>query len=327
MHREITRLVSLFSGSGYRKLELILAFLGVCMVFLSSFCCGAGASSDEVVAEVPPAWLKVGTYAEYKCALSNVTFWRLEKAGAESRFRWECVNLSDHVATLNFTLFSFFKNGTIIFEKETIGYVDVGTRDLLYPNGTVIGKTALWLPPYMKLDEKVVVCGKAPNESIAECFFSGGISVHTCQGYQEGYLARTAIHGTSGGFDMDTGLCQDGIFGYLGYLGFGEVDLLFELTATNVDLGPRYLRTEILMFLFTTMPITIPTIIITLIAVILYRRRRKHKRKLQEQQKTSLQAQQQLPNSANWRALRTQDPNHSGFSGARVVIAHHAKLI
>jgi hypothetical protein len=32
-------------------------------------------------------------------------------------------------------------------------------------------------------------------------------------------------------------------------------------------------------------------------------------------------------NSANWRALRTQDPNHSGFSGARVVIAHHAKSI
>jgi hypothetical protein len=25
--------------------------------------------------------------------------------------------------------------------------------------------------------------------------------------------------------------------------------------------------------------------------------------------------------------LRTQDPNHLGFSGARVVIAHHAKLV
>jgi hypothetical protein len=295
----------------------------MCAIFLSLICFGVGAN-EEFVAEVPPAWLKVGTYAEYKCALSNMSFWKLERAGAESRFRWECTNLSNHVATLNFTLFGFLKNGAIIFEKETIGYVDVNTRNLMYQNGTVMGKTALWLPPYMKVGEKVVVYGKAPNESIAECFFSGDFSSETCQGFQDGYGIRTAIHGTSGGFDMDTGLCQDGIFAYLGYLGFGEVDLLFELTGTNVDLGPRYLRAEILMFLFRTMPITVPTIIITLIAVILYRKRRKHRRKL-EQQKTPLPAQQRLPKK--WRALRTQDPNHFGFSGARVVIAHHAKLI
>jgi len=248
------------------------------MVFLSLFCHGAGASSDEVVAEVPPAWLKVGTYAEYRCPLF---FWSLKEA--EGRFRWECINLSNHVATLNFTLFSLFKDSATISEKETIGYIDVSTRDLLYPNGTIIGKTALWLPPYMKLGEKVVVCGEAPNESIAECFFSGGISTHTCQGYQESYLARTAIHGTSGGFDMDTGLCQGGLaFEYLGYLGFGEVDGLLELTATNVDLGPRYLRTEILEFLWSTVPITAPTIAVTIIAVVLYRRRRKRRGKLQQ---------------------------------------------
>jgi hypothetical protein len=281
MRCEITRLIPFFSGSGYRGFWLVLAFLGVCTLFLSLLCHGAGASSDEVVAEVPPAWLKVGTYVEYLCGLSD---WSSKEA--EGRFRWECISLSNHVATLNFTSFGFFINGITIFEKKTIGYIDMNTRDLLYSNGTVMGKTALWLPPYMKLDEKVAVCGKAPNESIAECFFSGGGSAHTCQGYQESYLARTQgsdIHYTSGGFDMDTGICLDGIFGYLGYLGFGEVDLLLQLTATNVDLGPRYLRTEILMFLFTTMHITIPIIVITLIAVILYRKRRKHKKKLQEQ--------------------------------------------
>jgi hypothetical protein len=269
------------------------------MVFLSLFCCGAGASSDEVVAEVPPAWLKAGTYAEYRCSLS---FWSLKEA--EGRFRWECINLSNHVATLNFTLFSFSKDSTTISEKETIGYVDVNTRDLLYPNGTVIGKTALWLPPYMKLDEKVVVCETLLNDSVAHCFFSGGISGHTCQGYQEAYLIRIAesrtvytneseIRYTHGSFDMDTGLC---ILGSCGYRGFSDVGSLLELTATNVDLGPRYLRTEILEFLWSTVPITVPTIAVAIIAIVLYRRRRKRKKKLQEQhlktpqQKTSLQA-------------------------------------
>jgi hypothetical protein len=284
----MARLILLFSGSAYRKPKLISTFLMVSVIFLSLFSRGAGANSDELVAEVPPAWLKIGTYAEYKCALANISFSKLEKAGAESRFRWECTNLNDHIATLNFTLYGFLKNGTIIFEKERVGYVDENTRNLLYPNGTIIGKTALWLPPFIKLGEKVAVYGKAPNETIAECFFSENICGHTCQGFQESYLVRTATHGTSGGFDKDTGICQDGIFAYLGYLGFGEVDLLFELTATNVDLGPRYLYTEILWFLFTTMPISVPVIVITIIAVLLYRRRRKHRKKLQEQRlKTS----------------------------------------
>jgi hypothetical protein len=288
---DIARLIPLFSGSGYRKPKLILVFLTICVIFLSLFYRGADANSDELVAEVPPAWLKAGTYAEYKCALSNMSFWKLERAGAESRFRWECTNLSDHIASLNFRLSGFFRNGTMIFQKNAIGYIDVDTRDLLYPNGTVIEKTALWLPPYMKLGEKVVVCETRLNDSVAHCFFSGGISRHTCQGYQEAYLIRIAesriiytneseIRYTSGGFDMDTGLC---IGGSCGYLGFGDVDSLFELTATNVDLGPRYLRTEILEFLWSTVPITVPTIVVALTAVVLYRKRRKRKKRFQEQ--------------------------------------------
>jgi len=259
------------------------------------FVCFGVEANEEFIPEVPPAWLKVGTYAEYRCALSDVNFWRLEKAGAESRFGWECINLSDHVATLNFTLFGFFRNGTTIFQKNTIGYIDVNTRNLICSNGTVVGKTALWLPPYMKKGQKVVVYGKAPDEGVAECFFSGGVSARTCQGYQESYLITTHGLGITGGFDMDTGLCQD-LSGSYGHLGFDEMTLLFELTATNVDLGPRYLRTEILEFLLRTVPITVPIIIITLIAVILYRKRRKRKKRLQErhletsQQKTSLPA-------------------------------------
>jgi hypothetical protein len=94
---------------------------------------------------------------------------------------------------------------------------------------------------------------------------------------------------------MDTGLCQDGNFGYFGYLGFSERDLLLQLTGTNVDLGPRYLRTEILEFLFETTPITAPTIVITLIAVMLYRKRRKRKKKLQEQRLKVPQQKASLP--------------------------------
>ena len=248
------------------------------------------ANKEELLTEVPPPWLKVGTYVQYRCAISDVSFWSFEKAGAECSFRWECISLSDHIASLNFTLSGFFKNGTIVFEKHSIGYVDVDTRNLLYSNETIIGKTALWLPPYMKVGEKVAVYGRAPNETIAECFASGNFGAETCQGFQDGYGIRTVPHETSGGFDMDTGICQIGNLKCLEYLGFSEVHVIFELTATNVDLGPRYMRAEILWFLFTTLPITIPAISVTIIAVVLYRKRRKHKKKLQ---KTPLPPQQQ----------------------------------
>lgn len=279
-----TSSIPLFSSVGYKKLGVILAFLGVCTISLSPICHGAQVS-DEFVPEVPPAWFKVGTYVEYRTGLRD---WSLKDA--EGRFRWECINLSGHVATVNFTLVGFLKNGDIILEKNVVGYIDVNTRDLIHPNGTVIGKIALWLPTQVKEGQKVVVYGKAPNQSVAECFFSGGMARHTCQGYQEGYAISARGQGpyhTVGGFDMDTGLCQSGRNECLRYLDFCEVGILHELVDTNVDLGPRYLRTEILVFLFKTIPISAPTITIATIAIILYRKRQKHKKLKMQQQQSS----------------------------------------
>jgi len=284
MDCRVTSSIPFFSSVGYKKFRVILAFLGVCAIFWSPVCHGTGVD-EEFVAEVPPAWLKVGTYVEYRTGL-----WGWSPRDAEGRFRWECINLSGHVATVNFTLVGFLKNGDIILEKNVVGYIDVNTRDLIHPNGTVIGKTAMWLPTQVKEGQKVVVYGKAPNQSVAECFHSGGSAAHTCQGYQEGYAISARGQGpyrTVGGFDMDTGLCQSGRNECLRYLDFCEVGILLELVDTNVDLGPRYLRTEILMFLFKTIPISAPTMTIATIAIILYRKRQKHKKLKTQQQQSS----------------------------------------
>jgi hypothetical protein len=191
-------------------------------------------------------------------------------------FRWECLALSSQIATLNISVHDHpVGNISVIVDIIT------NTRALFSLNGTLLGKACLWLPPNLKVGDRVVVGGKPASERMAEVTFSGGISFLTCQGYQEIYradLPKFLFHGT---FDLDTGLLiSSPNLDYIrpaSVLGLGEENWIKFLRATNVDLGPRYLRTEVLTFLWNTLPIWLPATIFIIALVVMIRKRRKRR--------------------------------------------------
>ena len=250
--------------------------LVVIFMLIVSIACGFPVSSDDYPAEVPPSWLKAGTYAEYDC----ITY--VFEVSANRKpfvFRWECTALSGLVATLNLTVTGHPTAGNFSVMVDII----MNTRELLYPNGTALGKAGLWLPPNLKVGDRVVVSGKPPNEIIAEVTQLGGGSSITCQGFQEIYVLFDIKHRFmfDGFFDLDTGLVvTDPDLDFVmphGVLGLGGTSWLEFLRATNVDLGPRYWRTEILTFLWNMMPIWLPTIIFIITFIVLVRKHRKRR--------------------------------------------------
>jgi hypothetical protein len=243
--------------------------------------CGHVISGDSSL-EVAPPWLKVGTFVEYEGG-DPVTFLFLDDTYVYFQdtifvFRWECTAINGQIATINITL--YVPNKTI--RISTIMNITTNTREILYSNGTVIGKTCLRLPPYLKAGDKVAVSWKLPNEKIISIIESGGISASTCQGFQELYLVRNFTGlALDASFDLDTGILLDGMMDgttTVNCLGLVRMGLIRYLRATNIDLGPRYWRTEILTFLFLTSPITIPATIITVLIVRKVRKKRKTKR-------------------------------------------------
>jgi hypothetical protein len=260
--------------------NLVLAVICILIVLTASV------FSYDYPVEAPPPWLKVGTYVEYDCIALT------EEGEGHFVFRWECIALSGINATLNITV-----TGHPAGNISVIVNIVTNTRELLSSNGTVLGKAGLWLPPNLKKGDRIVVSGKPPSERIAEVIDSGGSSTLTCQGYQE--LCQIAeVTGTKmnithfdvGGFyDVDTGLhIRYAYVGFIvpsgvfivpsGVLEYGEECNGIEfLRATNVDLGPRYLRTEILTFLWVNLPIIVPSIVFISVLVIMVRKRRKRK--------------------------------------------------
>jgi hypothetical protein len=246
--------------------------------------------SYDYPVEAPPPWLRVGTYVEYDGIAHT------EVGEIYFLFRWECIALSGVTATLNIRV-----TGHPAGNISAMVNIITNTRDLLSPNGTLLGKAGLWLPPNLKKGDRIVVSGKPPSERIAEVIDSGGSSTLTCQGYQELYdIAEVTgtkmdiTHFDVGGFyDLDTGLhIRYAYVGFIvpssvfvlpsGILEYGEEsNWIVFLNATNVDLGPRYLRSEILTLLWNTLPIWVPAIVFISALVIMVRKRRK-KRNLKQ---------------------------------------------
>jgi hypothetical protein len=239
--------------------------------------CSFPVFSYDFPVEAPPPWLRVGTYVEYDCITWTYDGGHHEKPFV---FRWECIALKSLVATLNITV-DKLQAGKISVKVDVI----TNTRELLNANGTVLGKTFLWLPSNLKVGDKVVVNGKPPHEVVSEVQESGGASSLTCQGYQEIYCVDTVnytygLASVDGNFDLDTGILITGLsLDYtttLSCLGLTELGWIKFLKATNVDLGPRYLRTEILTFLWINLPIIVPSIVfISAVAIIVRKRRKK----------------------------------------------------
>jgi hypothetical protein len=262
----------------------ILVFAVMCMLVVS-IASSLPVFSYDFPVEAPPPWLRVGTYVEY-----DGMAYTFGMRGYEGPFvfRWECIALSGINATLNLTV-----TGHPAGNISVIVNIVTNTRDLLSPNGTMLGKAGLWLPPNLKKGDRIVVSGKPPSEVVAEVWESGGGSTLTCQGYQELYcIMDTADRfGFDGYYDVDTGLPIPGgsddplefilpstVLELSEKIGEESSSPLRFLKATNVDLGPRYLRTEILTFLWNTLPIWVPAIVFISVLVIMVRKRRKRRR-------------------------------------------------
>jgi hypothetical protein len=268
--------------SPFSFLSLFLALSLVLVVFQPA--CGL----DELPIDAPPPWLRVGTYVEYRVDVASFP------TGTQATLRWECIDLDGTVATLNV---SHTATANIPYEAQispgsAIIKVLTDSRDVVYSNGTVIGKTFLWVPPFLINDQKVVLEGEPPDEKIGVVDSDSGTCTWTCEGYQEIMLIRwgeTGYNVTGGSilFDVNTGILVMGApFPSAVIDALGAEDFITgasTIVATNVDLGPQFLRAFILFTIWNNLPIILP-IIIFVTAFLLIRR----KRKRQKEHKTRL---------------------------------------
>jgi hypothetical protein len=254
--------------SFFSFLSLCLA-LSLIIVLLQS-----ARALEEFPVDVPPPWLKVGTYVEYRVWVASFP------TGTEATLRWECIGLDGTVATLNVshTATANIPGYSHISPGSAILQVLTDTREALYPNGTVIGKTFLWVPPFLSKDQKVVLEGKPPNEKTGIVYWDSGSCIWTSGGYQESMWIRPYNEtGYDADFDVNTGILVMGDVPSAVIEALGAEDLITgasTIVATNVDLGPQFLRALILHTIWNNLPIVLP-IIFLITAFLLIRRKRK----------------------------------------------------
>ncbi len=262
------------SVSVFFSVQGLLLVLSLSSLLVTPF---AYAAENDFPVEVSPPWLEVGTYVEYE-----VDVWTFPKGG-KATLRWECVSLEGNVATINVshTATGYRPYEPPISPGFALIRVLTDTRELIDPNGTVIGKTYLWIPPFMKQGQNITLEGKSPNETIGTVYWEGGSCVKTCQGYQEVTLIR--IQGKpSLDFDVNTGILIMGDLplAILEALGAQEyIEGAYTIVDTNVDLGPQFLRAAILHALWDNLPIIIILVIFITVLLLLVRRRRKRRQK------------------------------------------------
>lgn len=233
-----------------------------------------------------PIWLKDGVYAKYRFKSGglfflNDTFINFPHQ-AQATFRWECVSVNGSVAELNVTITFMGKEREV--RLSTLVHVNVENRDVTLLNGTLIGKTYLWLPANPEEGQTVILAGKPPDEVVAKVSIGG--SAKTPQGYQRVFdfdptevkvLNRSVLkHGI---FDLDSGvMIQAGLRGEATLLALDIWDVglkgTLEFSATNIDLGPREVWPDIV----TALPIAVPLVVFGFTLIFLLRRRRKRRR-------------------------------------------------
>jgi len=233
--------------------------------------------ADEYPLDVSPPWLKVGTYVEYEvCVLVMGT--------PKSILRWECISLEGNVATLNIShnARGSYPGSPSISPRSAILRILTDTREVIAENGSVMGKTYLWVPPFMKEGQELLAEGTETDGIVCIVNSSCGSSTLThCQGYQEVMYIQSVQYGKLGMLcDVDRGIfigwdIPSAVLDALGAR--NSIGSAFTIHDTNIDLGPVYLRTTIMMFLYQNF---LWVVLIALFAttLLLYRRRkRKHR--------------------------------------------------
>ena len=229
-----------------------------------------GVGADSYI----PAWFEVGVYARYKLSgvthieFVNESFYDFEPFNAF--FRWEVVEFDGHVALLEVS-FTF----DIVIMTNSV-YVDVENRDIRSLEDELLGKTCFWLPPHPEKGERVVLFGNPDN------YLNGTVryteyTTDSPQGIQKMFNLEVEFKGRPEWFfyDLNTGLplhgyLREGGEAMLLALGISEVNMPFELEATNIDLGPPSFK----FFIMTTLLKVAPVVLFIVAVTIYYRKKR-----------------------------------------------------
>jgi len=190
-----------------------------------------------------PSWMSQDVYAEYKFNSTGVAFKNLTaitfQNGALATFRWQCIETSGNMATLNISV-NFDGNSSFTVSN-------IVTHEVFLTNDTFVGLTFLWGPTNVQVNDTVILWNNPPEVFEGDISFSG--TATTPQGTEKIY--NMFANGTIAGkyahidrlYDLDTGVFVDGyladdiVFSILGfnYLG-GQGQLTF--SNTNINLGP-----------------------------------------------------------------------------------------
>jgi len=231
---------------------------------------------DGFPLDVSPPWLKAGTYVEYE-------IWVMAMNAPKSILRWECISLEDNIAVLNVsTKAGGYPGSPAITARSALLRIKTDTREVIAENGSTMGKTYLWVPPFMKDGQEFLAEGTETNGIVCRVESDGESSVLThCQGFQEVmWILSTQLGKLEIDCDIDRGIFVGGNIpsAVLDALDArNSIGGAFTIHDTNIDLGPVYWRTTILTFLWQNLPWTI-LIALFPTALLLYRRRRRKQR-------------------------------------------------
>lgn len=251
--------------------------------------------------ESVPSWFKKGVFVEIRMySFPSIDYLGGPLGGPPDKtswgfLRWEVLDFEGETARMGIALYRASIGGSdrsLVFEAEF--YVNVTSRYVTSLDGKSLGITTLWLPAHLKKDDVTLYIMKGSNITMGKV--TSISTKRTCQGFQSVFWIDTInqlvdhmIIGPSacGAFDEDTGIKADGEFSHDGALAAMGIEGLsggmYDLSDTNVDLGPRVLTLEILAFFILDYPFSIPLIVIVTVFLIVYRRRQKKRRLLERQ--------------------------------------------
>ncbi len=298
----------------------VLALLILCLPIAS---CAAQSSSL-----LAPIWMKEGTYVNYDLTPKGTSYTNGVLDTSKSVYvyfinstdstaikhnnvtsvtlRWECIQLSGNMATLNVTYTINSDLPSDNFYTSAIVDVNTASRSVYLQNGTLIGTTNLWLPSSPAEGQEVVlwdmppdkitanVAAKLPNgDNIwtsqtpqgAQTAFQLANVAGTIDGKDFSFAGDFTITGPSrvgdfmgigmGTYEYDTGLMLAGdlrVDPMPTTLGINLYDSFNSIT-TNVDLGPTL--TMIDWNYVLSLAAVVGAVVIVAVIMVLRRLRRK----------------------------------------------------
>lgn len=268
-----------------RKITSIAtAFLSLSL-FLQLSCMVANSQSDS------PIWMKVGTFAKYTLDPPTLLFPNgsiMKMSNTTVTFSWSCVELNSTMAKLKVSVEYDTENSTV--DRNMIFYTNSLTGDVFFSNGTLIGRTSLWVQPYPTQDEQLVLLNTPQANLVGYVDGAADRPMYydtSIQGFQKVFAVRG--NGTLDDqnipyfvlfFDFNTGILITGsltfyepTFVALGIKTFAGSQVY--LADTNIDLGPA----ELSFAIREAIPYVALITAFILITIGIYYTKRKKKRK------------------------------------------------